>query len=123
MLAIITFFMSAVLDNMTTTIIMVMMLRRIISNAKERWFFAGVIIIAANSGGAWSPIGDITTIMLWMRGNVTTLNIIGFLIIPCLVSLIIPTYIAEKQLKKIKSSTIYPVQHTTHLVEEFFLRV
>ncbi len=115
MLAIITFFMSAVLDNMTTTIIMVMMLRRIISNAKERWFFAGVIIIAANSGGAWSPIGDITTIMLWMRGNVTTLNIIGFLIIPCLVSLIIPTYIAEKQLKKIKSSTIYPVQHTTHL--------
>ena len=71
LLAIITFFMSAALDNMTTTIIMVMLLRRIIADQKERWIFASLIVIAANSGGAWSPIGDVTTIMLWMRGNVT----------------------------------------------------
>ena len=73
LLSIITFFMSAALDNMTTTIIMVMLLRRLIANKKERWIFASVIVIAANSGGAWSPIGDVTTIMLWMRGNVTGL--------------------------------------------------
>ena len=64
LLAIITFFMSAALDNMTTTIIMVMLLRRIIADQKERWIFASLIVIAANSGGAWSPIGDVTTIML-----------------------------------------------------------
>lgn len=115
LLAIITFFMSAVLDNMTTTIIMVMMLRRIIPNAKERWFFAGIIIIAANSGGAWSPIGDITTIMLWMRGNVTTFNLIGYLILPCLVSLVIPTYFAAKQIKKHKTSAVRNTQQNQNL--------
>ena len=115
LLAIITFFMSAVLDNMTTTIIMVMMLRRIIPNAKERWFFAGIIIIAANSGGAWSPIGDITTIMLWMRGNVTTFNLIGYLILPCLVSLVIPTYFAAKQIKKHRTSAVRNTQQNLNL--------
>ena len=115
LLAIITFFMSAVLDNMTTTIIMVMMLRRIIPNAKERWFFAGIIIIAANSGGAWSPIGDITTIMLWMRGNVTTFHLIGYLILPCLVSLVIPTYFAAKQIKKHKTSAVRNTQQNLNL--------
>ena len=77
LLSFITFFMSAVLDNMTTTIIMIMMLHRIIPDARDRWIFAGVIIIAANSGGAWSPIGDVTTIMLWMRGNVTAQSLIA----------------------------------------------
>lgn len=96
LLAIITFFMSAALDNMTTTIIMVMLLRRLIANKKERWIFAGVIVIAANSGGAWSPIGDVTTIMLWMRGNVTAGNLIAALFLPCLVSVIIPTAIASR---------------------------
>ncbi|MEI3553304.1 MAG: sodium:proton antiporter NhaD [Alistipes senegalensis] len=95
-LPIITFFMSAALDNMTTTIIMVMLLRRLIANKKERWIFAGVIVIAANSGGAWSPIGDVTTIMLWMRGNVTAGNLIAALFLPCLVSVIIPTAIASR---------------------------
>ena len=89
LLAIITFFMSAALDNMTTTIIMVMLLRRLIANKKERWIFASVIVIAANSGGAWSPIGDVTTIMLWMRGNVTAANLIANLFLPCLVSVVI----------------------------------
>lgn len=94
LLSIIAFFMSAVLDNMTTTIIMIMLLRRMISEQKERWIFASVIVIAANSGGAFSPIGDVTTIMLWMRGNVTSGLLVAKLFLPALVSVIIPTAIA-----------------------------
>ena len=96
LLAFITFFMSAVLDNMTTTIIMVMMLRRLIADQRERWIFTGVIVIAANSGGAWSPIGDVTTIMLWMRGNVTAGALSAYLLLPCLVSMIIPAALASR---------------------------
>lgn len=98
-IALISFFMSAILDNMTTTIIMVMMLRRMISSNRERWKFAGVIIISANSGGAWSPIGDVTTIMLWMKNCVTSLNLIGYLIVPCIVSVVIPVLIASRCVK------------------------
>lgn len=94
-LAFVTFFMSATLDNMTTTIIMVMMLRRLLSSKSERWIFAGVIIIAANSGGAWSPIGDVTTIMLWMKNNVTSVNLIQYLLVPCIVSVVVPVTIAS----------------------------
>lgn len=94
LLALITFFMSAVLDNMTTTIIMVMLLRRLIEEQRERWIFAGVIVIAANSGGAWSPIGDVTTIMLWMRGNVSAGPLVLHLFLPALVSVAIPAAIA-----------------------------
>ena len=86
----ITFFMSAVLDNMTTTIVMIMMLRKIIAKPLDRWIFSGIIIIAANAGGAWSPIGDVTSIMLWMRGNVTTLPLMSYLILPCMVATLIP---------------------------------
>ena len=88
--------MSAALDNMTTTIIMIMVMRRLIDDSKERWVFASVIVIAANSGGAWSPIGDVTTIMLWMRGNVTAGSLIATQILPCLVSVVIPTAIATR---------------------------
>ncbi len=94
LLSIITFFMSAVLDNMTTTIIMIMLLRRMISGQKERWIFASVIVIAANSGGAFSPIGDVTTIMLWMRGNVTS-RPAGAKRSSAPVSVVIPTAIAS----------------------------
>lgn len=93
-LAFVAFFLSSILDNMTTTIIMVMMLRRMLSNQKERWTFGCVIVLAANAGGAWSPIGDITTIMLWMKNYVTSVSLIANLIIPSLVSVIIPTAIA-----------------------------
>ena len=91
-LAIFTLFLSAILDNMTTTIVLIMMLRRIIPSSRERLLYVVVIIIAANSGGAWSPIGDVTTIMLWMRGNVTTTNLITYLFIPCAISLLLPTW-------------------------------
>ncbi|MDE6249263.1 MAG: sodium:proton antiporter NhaD [Paramuribaculum sp.] len=93
-LSLVAFFMSSILDNMTTTIIMVMMLRRMLQDQRERWMFASVIVIAANSGGAWSPIGDITTIMLWMKNYVSSVSLIVNLIVPCIVSVVIPTYIA-----------------------------
>lgn len=96
----ITFFMSAVLDNMTTTIVMIMMLRKIIAKPADRWIFSGIIIIAANSGGAWSPIGDVTTIMLWMRGNVTTVPLVVYLILPCIVSLFVPLFITSFRFRK-----------------------
>lgn len=90
MIAIITFFMSAVLDNLTTAIVMIMLIRKMIGNYKERWVFGSIIIIAANSGGAWSPIGDVTTIMLWVRGNISTAATIPHLFLPSLVSAVIP---------------------------------
>lgn len=98
-LALVAFFLSCILDNMTTTIIMVMMLRRMLANKKERWIFACVIVIAANSGGAWSPIGDITTIMLWMKNYVSSVDLILNLLIPSLVSVVIPTWIASHYVK------------------------
>ena len=98
-LAFVAFFLSAILDNMTTTIIMVMMLRRMFSDQKERWIFASVIVLAANSGGAWSPIGDITTIMLWMKNYVSSVDLIVNLLLPSLVSVVIPTLIATRFVK------------------------
>lgn len=94
--AFVAFFLSSILDNMTTTIIMVMMLRRMFSDQKERWMFASVIVLAANAGGAWSPIGDITTIMLWMKNYVSSVDLIVNLLLPSLVSVIIPTMIATR---------------------------
>lgn len=99
LVTLITFFMSAVLDNMTTTIVMIMLMRRLITETEDRWLFAGVIVIAANSGGAWSPIGDVTTIMLWMNNNVTSLDLIANLIVPCLVSAIVPAFMASMMIK------------------------
>ena len=81
-LSLMAFSLSAILDNMTTTIIMVMMLRRMLADQKERWIFACVIVLAANAGGAWSPIGDITTIMLWMKNYVSSADLIANLLIP-----------------------------------------
>lgn len=99
LLAAITFFLSAVLDNMTTTIIMVMLLRKLITDVKERWIYASIVVIAANSGGAWSPIGDVTTIMLWMKGNISAGKIIAALILPCIVSVAIPAAMASRMIR------------------------
>lgn len=107
LITLITFFMSAVLDNLTTSIVMVMLLRKIIANYKERWLFGSLIIIAANSGGAWSPIGDVTTIMLWIKGNITTMPTIVNLIVPCIVSVVVPTLIASRLLKGIVTAPDY----------------
>jgi Na+/H+ antiporter NhaD/arsenite permease-like protein len=94
-----TFFMSAVLDNLTTTIVIIALLRKLIDDKQTRWFFASMVVLAANAGGAWSPIGDVTTIMLWIGGQVTTLNIIAKLIIPSLITMIIPLIILSFTMK------------------------
>ena len=95
-IATITFFLSAVLDNLTTSIVMIMLLRKLVGNYKERWVFGSIIIIAANSGGAWSPIGDVTTIMLWVRGNISTSATIPNLILPSIVSALVPVLFAMR---------------------------
>ncbi len=95
----ISFFLSALLDNLTTTIVMISLIRKLISGRRERLFFAGLIVIAANAGGAWSPIGDITTTMLWIGGQITTINLIINLILPAIVSLVIPVLIVTLRMK------------------------
>ena len=94
----ITFVMSAVLDNLTTTIVIVMLLRKLVQDQKERWYFAAVVILAANAGGAFSPIGDVTTIMLWVKGNVTTSHLIPELILPSIVAAALPMVIMSRKL-------------------------
>ena len=97
------FFLSALLDNLTTSIVMVSVARKLVKNAEQRKIIAGMIIIAANAGGAWSPIGDVTTTMLWIGGQVTTGNIITTLFVPSLAALLVPltiltfSYPAETQ--------------------------
>lgn len=98
-ISILTFFMSAVLDNLTTSIVMCALLRKLVADKNTRWFFAGMVILAANAGGAWSPIGDVTTIMLWIKGNITAGNIILETIIPALVSLLVPVAIIGMTMK------------------------
>ncbi len=95
LLSFITFFLSAVLDNLTTAIVMMALLRRLIADKTTRLYFASLIVIAANSGGAWSPIGDVTTIMLWIGGQVTAKTIILRLIVPSLISIIVPLIIVS----------------------------
>jgi Na+/H+ antiporter NhaD/arsenite permease-like protein len=86
----VTFFLSAFLDNLTTTIVIVSLLRKMIKSKEDRLFFAGMTVVSANAGGAWSPIGDVTSTMLWIGHQVTTLNLITQLILPSLVCLLIP---------------------------------
>lgn len=104
-----TFFFSAVLDNMTTTIVMILLLRKLVESKKEQWLFAGLIVVAANTGGAWSPIGDVTTIMLWVKGNVTAPALISFVLLPSLVAMAIPVAWIGHSLK----GSLEPVSHQT----------
>lgn len=99
MLSFITFFMSAALDNLTTTIVMVSLLRKLVREREERWFYAGMVVIAANAGGAWSPIGDVTTTMLWIGNQITTISIIQQLFLPSLVCLLVPLLLVSPRLK------------------------
>ncbi|MEZ4792844.1 MAG: sodium:proton antiporter NhaD [Gelidibacter sp.] len=98
-LCFITFFLSAALDNLTTAIVMATLLRKIIKNKEDLWLFASMIIIAANAGGAWSPIGDVTTIMLWIGGQITSANIITKVFLPSVVCLVVPLGILSFRLK------------------------
>jgi Na+/H+ antiporter NhaD/arsenite permease-like protein len=98
-IAFITFFLSSILDNLTTTIVIISLLRKLIRDDKIRLFFAGITVIAANAGGAWSPIGDVTTTMLWIGGQITTFSIIAKLILPSLVCIIVPLIYVSVKLK------------------------
>ncbi|MBR4298029.1 MAG: sodium:proton antiporter NhaD [Bacteroidaceae bacterium] len=97
--AFITFFLSALLDNLTTSIVMVMVLRKLVTDTKERMIYASLIILAANAGGAFSPIGDVTTIMLWIRNLVSTEGILLSLFIPSIISIVVPTFLLQYSLK------------------------
>ena len=94
-MAILAFILSAIIDNLTATIVLITILRKLLSDNKDRIWYAGIIIIAANAGGAWSPIGDVTTTMLWMGGKVTTLKLFQYLFLPSLVCMVVPTFIAS----------------------------
>lgn len=112
-ISIITFFLSAVLDNLTTTIVMVSLLRKLISERKARMFFVSMVVLAANAGGAWSPIGDVTTTMLWIGGQVTTGNIIVNLIIPSLVCMVVPLLVLSFSMKgKVSKPDVIESTHT-----------
>jgi Na+/H+ antiporter NhaD/arsenite permease-like protein len=98
-IAIIAFFLSAVLDNLTTTIVIGSLLRKLVSDEKDRIYFMGIVVIAANAGGAWSPIGDVTTTMLWIGGQITSLHIMKSLFLPSLICLLVPLIVLSFRLK------------------------
>ncbi len=95
-ISILAFLLSAVIDNLTATIVLIVILRKLIASKNDRIWFSGLIIIAANSGGAWSPIGDVTTTMLWVSGKVTVFSLIKNIILPSLISMVIPVFIASR---------------------------
>ena len=107
-----TFFMSAVLDNLTTTIVMVSLMKKLLDKREERLLFAGMIVIAANAGGAWSPIGDVTTTMLWIGGQITASSIMGALILPSLINLLVPLALVSYRLRG--KTVVEPQQDPNH---------
>ena len=119
-LILLTFLLSTVLDNLTTTIVMCAILRKLVTKRKERWIFAGLIVIAANAGGAISPIGDVTTIMLWMNGQVTGGNLILKTIIPSLVALLVPLSVISIRMK---GNFERPANHVTESLRPIPARV
>jgi len=112
-IAFMTFILSAILDNLTTSIVMIMILRKLVSDKQDRLIYAALVIIAANSGGAFSPIGDVTTIMLWNKGVITAAGVITEIFIPSLISMVLPAYVLSLSLK----GTLEPQQETAVLEE------
>ena len=98
-IAFMTFILSAILDNLTTSIVMIMILRNLVSDKKDRLIYAALVVIAANSGGAFSPIGDVTTIMLWNKGVITAAGVIMEIFIPSLISMVLPAWVLSLHLK------------------------
>jgi len=109
----VTFFLSSVLDNLTTTIVMVSLLRKLITDKETRMFFIGMVVIAANAGGAWTPIGDVTTTMLWIGGQITTANIMIKLFLPSIACIVVPLILLSFRIKgKIENSPIIENKET-----------
>ena len=95
--AFMTFFLSAILDNLTTSIVMIMVLRKLVQSREDRLVYAALVVISANSGGAFSPIGDVTTIMLWIKGVITTQGVLTEIFVPSLVSMLVPATILSQR--------------------------
>jgi Na+/H+ antiporter NhaD/arsenite permease-like protein len=115
LVGIITFFFSAALDNLTTSIVMAALLRKLMTDKENIWFFGGMVVVAANAGGAWSPIGDVTTIMLWIGGQVTALNIVLKVFLPSVICLLIPLIIVSfTQKGEVKKPDAPPPGHHFH---------
>src|SRR5210317_390504 len=93
--SILEFILSAIIDNLTATIVLITILQKVIQDKDTRLWFAGLIIVAANAGGAWSPIGDVTTTMLWIGNKVTTLNLISYVLVPSIICFVIPVGVAS----------------------------
>ena len=104
-ISLVTFFLSAILDNLTTAIVMVSLTRKLISDREQRLFFGGLIILAANAGGAWSPIGDVTTTMLWIGGRISSAAIVKILLLPSLICMVVPLVFLSMKLKNAKPLT------------------
>jgi Na+/H+ antiporter NhaD/arsenite permease-like protein len=115
----VTFFLSSILDNLTTTIVMISLMRKLLDKHDDRLFFAGIIVIAANSGGAWSPIGDVTTTMLWIGGQITTLEIMKGVFLPALASMVIPMALIAYSMrgKEVVSPQIAPGENGSATTE------
>ena len=105
-ITVLTFFLSALLDNLTTAIVMTSLCSKVLSEKEDRLWFAGMIVIAANAGGAWSPLGDVTTTMLWIGGQITALNIMKELILPSIAVCVLPALIIAHRFKGKKFSAI-----------------
>jgi NhaD family Na+/H+ antiporter len=117
----VTFFLSAILDNLTTAIVMVSLLAKLLAKREDRLYFAGIIVIAANAGGAWSPIGDVTTTMLWIGGQITPANIIQTLFVPSVVNLLVPLLIVTWQLRgqRVEAPPPMALNATAHTTSGF----
>lgn len=109
-IAFMTFILSAILDNLTTSIVMIMILRKLVSEHKDRIVYASLVIIAANSGGAFSPIGDVTTIMLWNKGLISAAGVIKEIFVPSLISMVVPAYVLSLSLKGELAAPVAEVQ-------------
>ena len=117
-IAVLTFFLSAILDNLTTTIVVVSLLKKLIKKDEDRMLFAGVVVIAANAGGAWSPIGDVTTTMLWIGGQITSQNIVLKLFLPSALCILVPLLILTFKLKgQVERPTLIEKRNSEQLTQ------
>jgi Na+/H+ antiporter NhaD/arsenite permease-like protein len=129
LISIIAFFLSAVLDNLTTTIVMVTILNKLVKEKQTKWLLLGLVVIAANAGGAWSPIGDVTTTMLWIGDQITPINIIKQTFLPSLICMVLPTVIVSYMIKgsiKLNSDAIQNLNFNKNHVERnliFFIGI
>ncbi len=116
--SLITFFLSAVLDNLATGIVMIALLRKLIPHRRERWIYSSMIIIAANAGGSWSPVGDVTTILLWTHGNLTPIHQVSHLFFPALLSMIVSLLIVTRFFKPKANWGAFPIHRENSRMPE-----